>query len=100
MLKKTKFHEFGSKKANLATLFLTLAVDSVFCFQVQKIVAEAVAKAEEQEIKLPAEAYVAVLKETIDKIIEARVAADPDAAKYVKLIILIWLLHRHLHGEL
>lgn len=50
-----------------------------YLFQVQRIVADAVAKAEEQEIKLPADAYVTVLKEAVEKIIAARMDADPDA---------------------
>ncbi|XP_077973287.1 adenylate kinase 9-like [Styela clava] len=49
--------------------------------EVLKIVSEAVSKAEEEEIKLPADIFVAVLKETIDRIIAERLEADPDAAK-------------------
>ena len=47
------------------------------------MVAEAVQKAEEQEVKLPPEDYVEVLKEALEQMVEERLKKDKDAPKSV-----------------
>lgn len=66
---------------------LIVSISFLFWIQVQRMVQEAVLKAEKLEIKLPPEDYVEVLKEAMKKMVEERLAKDEDAPKYFNILL-------------
>lgn len=66
---------------------LIVSISFFFWIQVQRMVQEAVSKAEKLEIKLPPEDYVEVLKEAMKKMVEERLAKDEDAPKYFNILL-------------